>query len=117
VADQGPAGLEGFYAQALRLVTGRAENWRARWRAGALEAASRTGRHLDNIAAEVTAHLAEAGVWSIPAPASTPPGDTRSGDTPPDDSPPDDTSPVDTRAYGMCGRLTTYPASRAIRLA
>jgi mannose-6-phosphate isomerase-like protein (cupin superfamily) len=102
VADRGAAALEGFYAQALRLVTGRAPDWRERWHAGALGVAGLTGQHLDNIAAEVTGHLADAGVWGIAAPASVPAVSSNAADG---------------RAYGMCGRLTTYPASRATRLA
>jgi mannose-6-phosphate isomerase-like protein (cupin superfamily) len=126
VAERGPGALEGFYAQALRLVAGRAPEWRERWQAGALGTAELTGEHLDNIASEVSGHLASAGVWGIAAPTSVPPdsstgysstaystiadggnahGDNRGARAP------------DTRAYGMCGRLTTYPATRAARLA
>src|SRR5262249_13545271 len=49
VAEHGPAALEGFYAQALRLVAGRAPDWRERWQAGARGVAELTGEHLDNI--------------------------------------------------------------------
>jgi mannose-6-phosphate isomerase-like protein (cupin superfamily) len=101
VADRGPAALDGFYAQALRLVTGRVTDWRERWHAGAMGAADLTGEHLDNIAAQVTGHLACASVWGIAAPASAPAGGSGAPDN---------------RAYGMCGRLTTYPAPRATRL-
>lgn len=116
VAERGPAALEGFYAQALRLVAGRAPDWRDRWRAGALGTAALTGEHLDNIGAEVTGHLASAGVWGIAARASVPGNSsTAGGDSA--DAGTSDAATSDTRAYGMCGRLTTYPASRAARLA
>ena len=113
VMERGPTALEGFYAQALRLAAGLAPDWRERWRAGALGTAALTGEHLDNIATEVTGHLASAGVWGIPAPDA---GPGTPGDSAPDNSAPDNSAP-DNRAYGMCGRLTTYPAVRAVRLA
>jgi mannose-6-phosphate isomerase-like protein (cupin superfamily) len=90
VLDRGPVALEGFYAAAMTLVSGRVDGWRERWRDGALAVASSTGVHLDEIAGGVLGHLAGGGVWRIPAP----------------------TGPS---SYGMCGRLTTYPASRAVR--
>jgi mannose-6-phosphate isomerase-like protein (cupin superfamily) len=121
VAERGPGALEGFYAQALRLVAARAPDWRERWQAGARGTAELTGEHLDNIAAEVTGHLASAGVWGIAAPASVPPYNSTAdgGNTPGDNAPGDngDAGTPDTRAYGMCGRLTTYQAARAARLA
>jgi hypothetical protein len=90
VADNGPAALGDFYAAALRLTAGHIEDWRARWLAGALTTAELTGTHLDEIAARVTGHLESAGLWRIERPAGE-------------------------RGYGMCGRLTTYPASLATR--
>jgi mannose-6-phosphate isomerase-like protein (cupin superfamily) len=101
VADSGPAALDDFFAAALRLKAGQVPDWRDRWRAGALAAAERTGAHLEEIAATAPGHLAEAGLWRIDAPASAaePGAATR-----------------DTRSYGMCGRLTTYPAASASRL-
>jgi mannose-6-phosphate isomerase-like protein (cupin superfamily) len=90
VADNGPAALADFYAAALRLASGHIDDWRARWLAGALTTAELTGTHLDEIATRVTGHLESAGLWRIERPAGE-------------------------RGYGMCGRLTTYPASRAIR--
>jgi mannose-6-phosphate isomerase-like protein (cupin superfamily) len=90
VAERGPAALEEFLAAAMKLVSGRVDGWRERWRGGALAAAALTGVHLDEIADGVLGHLAEGGLWRIPRP-SGPPG------------------------YGMCGRLTTYPLSRATR--
>jgi mannose-6-phosphate isomerase-like protein (cupin superfamily) len=90
VTARGPAALDSFFAAALRLKAGQVADWRDRWREGALATAARTGVHLDEIAAGVTGHLAEAGLWRI----ERPPGE---------------------RAYGMCGRLTTYPPAQAVR--
>src|SRR5690349_6857696 len=91
VADRGPAALGDFYAAALRLTGDLAADWRDRWRAGALATAELTGEHLTEIGAQVTGHLSSAGLWRI--------------------------EPSDAvRAYGMCGRLTTYPAARAAQI-
>ena len=84
--ESGPGALDDFYAAALRLAGQRADDWRDRWRAGALA----TGDHLDEIGAGVAGHLDAAGLWRIERPAEE-------------------------RSYGMCGRLTTYPAARAVR--
>jgi len=91
VAESGPGALDDFYAAALRLAGQRAEDWRDRWRAGALATAELTGAHLDEIGAGVGRHLDAAGLWRIERPAGE-------------------------RSYGMCGRLTTYPASSAARV-
>jgi mannose-6-phosphate isomerase-like protein (cupin superfamily) len=91
VAARGPAALDDFYAAALRLTAGRAADWRDRWRAGALAAAELTGGHLAEIGAQVAGHLGSAGLWRI-EPSGGP------------------------RAFGMCGRLTTYPASGAAQV-
>lgn len=91
VLDKGPSALDGFYTSALALTGGRAGDWRERWRGGALATAELTGAHLDEIGASVPGHLESASLWRIERPA---------GD----------------RAYGMCGRLTTYPASAASRV-
>lgn len=90
VTDRGPAALGDFYAAALRLTGDLAADWRDRWRAGALATAELTGEHLTEIGAQVTGHLGAASLWRIE---------------------PSDAA----RAYGMCGRLTTYPAARAMR--
>jgi mannose-6-phosphate isomerase-like protein (cupin superfamily) len=90
VAASGPGALGDFYAAALRLTGQRADDWRDHWRAGALATAELTGEHLDGIGAGVAGHLAAAGLWRIERPAGM-------------------------RSYGMCGRLTTYPAARAVR--
>jgi mannose-6-phosphate isomerase-like protein (cupin superfamily) len=91
VADRGPAALGDFYATALRLTGDLAADWRDRWRTGALATAELTGEHLAEIGAQVTGHLGSAGLWRIE---------------------PSDAA----RAYGMCGRLTTYPAARAAQI-
>jgi mannose-6-phosphate isomerase-like protein (cupin superfamily) len=90
VADAGPDALEPFFAAATKLVAWRVPGWRERWRDGALATAALTGVHLDEIATAVTGHLAAGGVWRI-----------------------EPSGPV---VYGMCGRLTTYPPSRAERV-
>jgi hypothetical protein len=90
VAARGPAALGDFYAAALRLTgTGRPTGMTAG--AGALSVAELTGEHLAEIGARAAGHLESAGLWRIE----------------PSDGP---------RAYGMCGRLTTYPASRATQV-
>jgi len=90
VLESGPGALADFYAAALRLAGQRADDWRDRWQAGALATAELTGDHLDEIGAGVAGHLDAAGLWRIERPAEE-------------------------RSYGMCGRLTTYPAARAVR--
>ena len=91
VAADGPGALDDFYAAALRLKGHLAGDWRDRWRAGALTTAELTGEHLDEISASVPGHLDAAGLWRIERPAGE-------------------------RSYGMCGRLTTYPAASAVRV-
>jgi mannose-6-phosphate isomerase-like protein (cupin superfamily) len=90
VLESGPGALDDFYAAALRLAGQRADDWRDRWRAGALATAELTGQHLNEIGAGVAGHLDAAGLWRIERPAEE-------------------------RSFGMCGRLTTYPAARAVR--
>jgi mannose-6-phosphate isomerase-like protein (cupin superfamily) len=90
VLESGPGALDDFYAAALGLAGQRADDWRDRWQAGALATAELTGDHLDEIGAGVAGHLDAAGLWRIERPAEE-------------------------RSYGMCGRLTTYPAARAVR--
>jgi mannose-6-phosphate isomerase-like protein (cupin superfamily) len=91
VADRGPAALGDFYAAALRLTAGRAADWKNRWRAGALATAELTGGHLAEIGVLAVGHLGSASLWRT-EPSAGP------------------------RAFGMCGRLTTYPAARAARV-
>jgi len=91
VTASGPGALDDFYAAALRLTGHLAGTWRDRWRAGALATAELTGEHLDEISAGVPGHLDTAGLWRIERSAGE-------------------------RSYGMCGRLTTYPASSAVRV-
>ena len=90
VAADGPPALDAFFAAALKLAAGQVADWRDRWSQGAMATAAQTGVHLDEIAAGVTGHLAEAALWRMERP------------------------PAD-RAYGMCGRLTTYPPAQATR--
>jgi mannose-6-phosphate isomerase-like protein (cupin superfamily) len=90
VAAAGPAALDAFFAAAVKLASGHVPDWRNRWREGAMATAAQTGVHLDEIAAGVTGHLAEAGLWRMERPTTD-------------------------RAYGMCGRLTTYPPAQAVR--
>jgi mannose-6-phosphate isomerase-like protein (cupin superfamily) len=90
VADEGPEALRPFYATALRLASGHAEDWRDRWQSGAMATAALTGAHLDEIGAGLVGHLSAASLWRIER-------------------------PTDPRSYGMCGRLTTYPAEHAVR--
>lgn len=101
VIASGPDALEPFFAAAMRLRAGLVDGWRERWRTGALATAALTGVHLDEIASATAAgpgqssrvarHLAAGGLWRIERPAGP-------------------------AAYGMCGRLTTYPPSRAERV-
>jgi mannose-6-phosphate isomerase-like protein (cupin superfamily) len=91
VTEKGPRALADFYAAALALTGGHAADWRGRWGSGALAAAELTGAHIDEIGAGVPGHLAAAGLWRIGRPAGE-------------------------RSYGMCGRLTTYPAAAAVRV-
>jgi mannose-6-phosphate isomerase-like protein (cupin superfamily) len=90
VAAEGPDALGAFYSAALALAGGHAGDWRERWRSGAQAVAGLTGAHLDEIGAGVAGHLTAAGLWRIERPAAP-------------------------RSYGMCGRLTTYPAEHAVR--
>jgi mannose-6-phosphate isomerase-like protein (cupin superfamily) len=91
VAAEGAAALDDFYAAALLLTGERSGDWLGRWRAGALATAELTGTHLAEIGARVPGHLELASLWRIERPAAA-------------------------RGYGMCGRLTTYPASQAVRV-
>ncbi|MGW7515995.1 cupin [Streptomyces sp. NPDC054796] len=78
--DDGP--LRAFHRAAARLVAPKAEEWRERWRAGALAAAERTGEQLTALARGDAAHLAAGTVRAA--------GPTRRG------------------GYGMCGRRDEY---------
>jgi hypothetical protein len=89
VLADGPAALEPFLAAAVRLVGGRVAEWRARWQDQAAPVAARTGDQLAAIAAAQTGYLREGTLLRIPLP----------------DGP---------AAFGMCGRLTGYPAAAAL---
>ncbi|MFE6281193.1 cupin [Streptomyces sp. NPDC057877] len=78
--DPGP--YRDFQRAAARLVRDMVPGWRELWRAGALAAAERTGAHLDALADDDPAHLAEATAYEC--------GPSRRG------------------GYGMCGRRDEY---------
>jgi mannose-6-phosphate isomerase-like protein (cupin superfamily) len=90
VLADGPAALEPFLAAAVALTAGRVPDWRRRWRGQAAAVSALTGQHLDGIEAGAAAHLRAADVLRVPRPAGP-------------------------RSYGMCGRLTPYPAARPAR--
>ena len=86
VLADGPAALEPFLAAAVALTAGRVPDWRRRWRGQAGAVSALTGQHLDGIEARHAEHLRAASVLRVPRPAGP-------------------------RSYGMCGRLTPYPAA------
>ena len=90
VAKEGPGALDGFFAAALRLASGRVPGWRTRWSTQALKVAALTGRHLDEDSCRSSGLLSSGGLWRIEKPRAP-------------------------RGYGMCGRLTTYPPAHAVR--
>lgn len=77
--------LAGFYRAAVALKADRVGSWERIWRAGPVAAADRTGEDLAGLRAGRIDHLLAAGVRSAEAP-----------------------EPAE-RAFGMCGRLDTYP--------
>lgn len=79
----GAPALEEFHRAAARLVAGRLDEWRERWRAGALRAAEDTGGQLAALAGGDLTHLRAADVYALPEPSER---DRR----------------------GMCGLLDTY---------
>jgi mannose-6-phosphate isomerase-like protein (cupin superfamily) len=89
VAEEGPAALDGFFAAAVRLVSGRVPQWRERWQAGPLGTAALTGSQLDKIADGDAAHLAAGVLRRIARPSGA-------------------------RGYGMCGLLTRYDPATAV---
>ncbi|GAA1187460.1 cupin domain-containing protein [Streptomyces hebeiensis] len=82
-----PEPLLGFQRAAAELVRPKAADWRARWEAGAAEAARQTGAQLDRLAAGDVSYLAEAGVRAR--------------------------QPAARGGFGMCGLLDTYDILRA----
>jgi hypothetical protein len=88
VMAEGPAALADFHAAAAALVAARVPAWRRLWQRQALAVSALTGRQLDQIEALAAGHLAAGSLQRICAPAGP-------------------------RSYGMCGRLTTYPAPAA----
>jgi mannose-6-phosphate isomerase-like protein (cupin superfamily) len=81
-----PAPLEAFYAAAAGIIAPALDSWRERWKHGAVEAALRTGRQIDALAAGDHTHLRDARLIRINRPAQ---------DT-----------------LGMCGILGPYPIPR-----
>lgn len=88
VAAEGPSALDEFYVAAAALVRPRLSAWRETWRCGAYESARATGAQLDALTAGDITHLYESELAIIGPPSS--------------------------RAYGMCGRLASYPAETAV---
>lgn len=80
---EGPAALERFYMQALRLIQPKLDSWRAVWERGPLAAAQATGKHLAALVEGDVSFLQQGDVYTLPAPA-----------------PP--------RRLGMCGTLGVY---------
>ncbi|MFG3496759.1 cupin domain-containing protein [Streptomyces sp. NPDC047886] len=74
--------LRAFHRAAAALVRPKVDGWRARWEAGAAEAARQTGVQLDRLAAGDASHLGQARVRAE--------------------------LPSRTGVFGMCGRLSTY---------
>ncbi|GAA4630463.1 cupin domain-containing protein [Actinoallomurus vinaceus] len=78
-----PTALHDFYRSAVRLKEKLFGEWEERWRTGALAEAERTGEHLSRLRDGDIGHLTEAAVHRLEPPPE--------------------------RAFGMCGRLDTYP--------
>ena len=83
VEAEGPRALAPFHRRAAALVRDRADAWRRVWEAGPVAAATRTGEHLDALAAGDPSHLASSSVHHLPPPA-------------------------DERGMGCCGTLGTF---------
>jgi mannose-6-phosphate isomerase-like protein (cupin superfamily) len=75
--------LTDFYRAAVALKRDLVDGWEKIWESGPAEAVRRTGDHLAGLRAGRIDHLLAAGVRDAPAPPE--------------------------RAFGMCGRLDTYP--------
>jgi mannose-6-phosphate isomerase-like protein (cupin superfamily) len=84
VAAEGPRALDDFYAAAAALVRGQLPAWRETWEAGPFAAAVRTGNQIGLLASGIHEHLGEGRLTVL--------------------------GPRADRGYGMCGRLTAYPA-------
>ncbi len=80
----GPAALDAFYSAAAALVRDRVPGWRSTWEQGPLAAAQRTGDQFDLLEHGSTDYLRHGRLTA--------------------------TSPPPERAYGMCGRLFTFPS-------
>lgn len=90
VLADGPAALQPFLDAAVALTAARVPDWRRRWRGQAAAVSQLTGQQLDGIEARDAAYLRAAGLVRVPHPAGP-------------------------RGYGMCGRLTPYPAAPQAR--
>jgi mannose-6-phosphate isomerase-like protein (cupin superfamily) len=88
VQAAGPAALQPFLDAAVALTAARVPDWRRRWRGQAAAVSGLTGQQLDGIETRDAAHLRAASLVRVPRPAGP-------------------------RSYGMCGRLTPYPAAPA----
>jgi hypothetical protein len=80
----GPEVLDAFYAAAAALVRDRVPGWRSAWAQGPLAAAQRTGYQLDLLEQGSTDYLRHGRLTAA--------------------------APSPERAYGMCGRLLTFPS-------
>jgi len=83
VRERGPDALEAFYTAAAALVRDRVPGWQSTWADGPLAAAQRTGDQLQRLERGSSEHL-RLGRLAVLTPAAE-------------------------RAYGMCGRLLTFP--------
>jgi mannose-6-phosphate isomerase-like protein (cupin superfamily) len=86
VGRAGPAALADFHAAAAALVAPKIGQWRSRWRAGALAAATATGAELDALERGDPGYLAGGGVYAFDGPSEQ-------------------------GRRGMCGLLETYSAA------
>jgi hypothetical protein len=84
VREHGPDALDAFYTAAAALVRDRVPGWRSTWASGPLAAAQRTGDQLELLGQGSSEHLRHGRLAVLAPPAE--------------------------RAYGMCGRLLTFPS-------
>ncbi len=84
VSEQGPEALDAFYTSAAALVRDRVPGWRSTWSGGPLAAAQRTGDQLELLEQGSSEYLRHGRLAVVAPPAE--------------------------RAYGMCGRLLTFPS-------
>jgi mannose-6-phosphate isomerase-like protein (cupin superfamily) len=70
VDRSGPGALAPFHRRAAALVQARVDAWRRVWEAGPVATSTRTGEHLDALAAGDPSHLAASSVHLLPPPAA-----------------------------------------------